>query len=364
MAIIPTTTRDRTLPARAFRGDEPSIENVKIAPEDLSSARKALAGKERIAVLPFTAPGGDDDLNALARGVTAAFASDLHYLPGLIVLDPAEYATLATRPGDPSKPGALAAAAKALDTRYLISGTVARKGSDLVLEAVLFDSKSPDATVRSSQTGADAKMFALADAALVALLPKPLAPDPRRTREITKVPTTSAKARAFCDQAAVLIERMTGVDPGDDAQLATRARELLDAALKADPKYLQALLLQAGCYGRLGETNPLKRTLLRAHNTRIPPGRFDELTLLELEGDYYVFERQDPEAAAEQYAKMLAIDPYHLHALWMMAAIHAGDYGLAGRPGYDLKKASPYAARLVAAHPGAPAARFLARSKP
>jgi TolB-like protein len=364
LAIIPTTNRDRTLTARPLRGDEPSINNVRFTADDLAAAQKNVTSCQRIAVLPFVAPAGDDDLKALARGVTSAFTADLHYLPGLLVLDPSEYATVATGTVNPARSEALAAAAKAIGTRYLITGSVARGGSDLVLEAILFDAEAPEAIARSHQTGPEAKLFALADAALLAVLPKPLAPEARRTREMTKIPTASPKARALCDQAAALIERTTGVSKGDDAQLAAKAKDLLAAALKADPKYLQAYLLQASCLARLGETGPLQRTLLRAHNTRVPADRFDELTGLELEGDYYVFVKGVPAAAAEQYAKMLAIDPYHLHALWMMAAIHAGDFDLPKWSGYDLKKAAPYAARLVAAHPNSPAAKFLARTRP
>jgi TolB-like protein len=358
MALIPTTNRDRALNARALRGNEPSIANVKISAEELAAARKGLAGRERIAVLSFEAPPGDAVLNAFARGVTAALTADLHYVPGLIVQDRAEGAAKFAAPVD------LAAAAKALDARYVLFGWVTRKGSDVTLKARLFDAASGVVLTEASEPGPDANMFALADKALLALLPKDIALDADRTKQMSKVPTTNQPARALYDEAVATIERMGGVTEGEDRELASKALELLDSALKLDSKYLQARLLQAGCMARLGKTKLLEKSLKESHNTRVPHDRFDDLTLLELEGDYNIFVKADPKAAIGQYMKMLEIDPSHLHALWMLTALHAGDFEQAKGPGIDLKKAGEFAAKLVAAHPASAAAKFLTENKP
>jgi TolB-like protein len=358
LAIIPTTNRDRAVKARALRGDEPSIANVKIAPEELDRARKALAGIERIAVDPFEAPLRDASLQTIARGVTAAFTSDLHYVPGLIVLDPAEVGTASTAPVD------LAARAKTLGVRYLLFGWVSRKGNDLRLIAKVFDAASGVILTEATEVGPDADMFSLADKALLAILPKGVAPDANRAKQMSKVPTSNQQALVLYDEAAALTGQMGGVTEGDGRELASKALDLVEKAIKLDSKYLQAALLHAGCLARLGKTDLLKKSLTRAHNTRIPPDRFDELTLLELEGDYDVFVKADPQAAITQYTKMLEIDPHHLHALWMLTALYAGDFEQAKGPGIDLKKAGIFAARLVAAHPGSAAAKFFAENKP
>jgi TolB-like protein len=331
---------------------------VKLAPEELAAARKALAGRERIAVLPFEAPAGNADMKAFARGMTSALSSDLHYVPGLIVMNRAEGAAKLAAPAE------LAATAKTLGARYVLFGWVTRKGSDLTLKAKLFDAASGVVLTEATESGPDANLFALADKALLALLPKALAPDGDRTKQIAKVPTTNQRARALYDEAVAMTERMGGVTEGEDRELASKALDLVESALKLDPKYLQAALLQAGCLARLGKPDLLKKALTKAHNTRVPPERFDELTLLELEGDYYVFVKGNPQEAIGQYTKMLAIDPNHLHALWMLTALHAGDFEQAKGPGIDLKKAGAFAARLIAAHPDSSAAKFLAENKP
>jgi TolB-like protein len=358
LAIIPTTNRDRAVKARALRGDAPSIANVKIAAEELAAARKALAGRERIAVLPFEAPAGNAEMQAFARGVTSALTSDLHYVPGLIVLEEAEGANKIGVPAE------LGAAAKTLGARYVVFGWVTRKGSDLTLKASLFDAASGLTLTDASEAGTDANLFAVADRALLALLPKECTPDAHATKQITKLPTTNQRARALYDEAAAIAERMGGVTERDDLELASEALDLVESSLKLDSKYLQAALLHAGCLARLGKTDLLKKSLTKAHNTRVPPDRFDELTLLELEGDYYVFAKADPKSAIRQYTKMLEIDPNHLRALWMLTALYAGDFEQAKGPGIDLKEAGKFAARLVAAHPDSAAAKFLTEKKP
>ncbi|MCA1685617.1 MAG: hypothetical protein LC745_06450, partial [Planctomycetia bacterium] len=50
LAILPTTNRDRAVRARMVRGPAHSIENVMVNPTAVEAARKALAGRERIAV--------------------------------------------------------------------------------------------------------------------------------------------------------------------------------------------------------------------------------------------------------------------------------------------------------------------------
>jgi TolB-like protein len=364
LAIIPTTNRDRALPARPLRGDKPSIRDVKITPAELAEARKATSCCKRIAVLSFIAPAGDADLAAIARSVTTALTSDLKYVSGLIVLERSEGSAVPWATANSVMPTALAAMGRTIGADYVVGGAVARRGGDLALSALLVDASSAAVIARAAEAGPKTSLFTLADAALLALLPKELAPDPSRKEEISKVATTNQAAFSLYDEAVGMVNQMGGVYEGDGQERASKALDLLESAIKLDPKYLRAALLKAGCLARLGKKEALKDCLKLAHRTRVPANRFDELTRLELDGDYYVFVKGEMPKAVEQYKRMLAIDPNHLHALWMLTAIHAGEFEPSDWPGCDLNKAGIYAARLVAAHPGSAPAKFLEGSKP
>jgi hypothetical protein len=114
----------------------------------------------------------------------------------------------------------------------------------------------------------------------------------------------------------------------------------------------------------LGELGRLESCLTKAYNLRIPEDRIDALTRLECDGDHAVFVKHDLEDAVVLYQKMLEIDPGHLNALWMLTALHAGEYEPSDWSGYSLEKAGEYAARLIVAHPGSAAARMLGKQKP
>ena len=78
-----------------------------------------------------------------------------------------------------------------------------------------------------------------------------------------------------------------------------------------------------------------------------------------MDGDYAALVKRDFATAVTLYQKILEIDPGHLHALWMLTALHAGEYQSTPWPGCSLEKAGDYAARLIVAHPESAAARLL-----
>jgi hypothetical protein len=257
---------------------------------------------------------------------------------------------------------------KKLGVRYLLTGSFTREDTSDRLEAELIEigiaesEAKPVAKASASRPGG--QVLELSDAVLLDLLAQLKAtPPPERIAEMTKVSTFSDSARALCDDGSALVDRAAGMNRGDDPGLSVRALKETEAAMKADSRYLRAALLQAGCLFRLGETARLESCLTNGYNLRLPENRIDTLTRLEVDGDHAVFVKRDFENAVAQYRKMLEIDPAHLHALWMLAALHAGDYESSRWAGYSLEKAGEYAARLIVAHPGSVAARLIGEQK-
>jgi hypothetical protein len=328
-----------------------------------AQARATLEGRERIAVLSFDASKGDPGAELTALGCNEAMTADLHYVPGFLVLERAEVLRARREPSAPAEIG------RKLGVRYVITGTLTREETNDRLDAAVFEIGPSEAEEKSvakaSATRPGGRVYELADAVLLDLLAQLKAtPAPERIAEMTKVPTTSDSARALCDDCAALMDRVAGLNRGDDPGVTTRALKDTEAAMKADPRYLRAALLQAGCLLRLGESARLESCLTNAYNLRVPESRIDALTRLELDGDYAAFVKRDFETAVVNYQKMLEIDPGHLHALWMLTALHAGEYEPSHWAGYSLEKAAEDAARLLVSHPGSSAARLLGEPKP
>jgi hypothetical protein len=369
LAVLPALRSDRSSSSRPLPGDEPSVLHLKLDPSGLDAARDRFKGRDRIAVLPFTVVKGDPSQWLAALGCAEAMTADLHYAPGLLVLDRSEVLRARREPAAPGEIG------RALGVRYLVSGTVRREAADDVLEVEALEigpdtpgePGAPASALNHARALAHASarqpaghIYELADDALLKLLEQLKAvPPPERLVEITRVPTLSDSARALCDDGFALMDRCAGVYRGDDVLLCQRALKDSEAALKADPRYVRAAVLQASCLLRQGDTQRLDHCLSEAFNLRTPENRIDALTRMEIDGDYAAFVQRDFATAVTHYEKILEIDPGHLHALWMLTAIHAGEFPPYRWPGYSLEKAGDYAARLIVAHPGTAAARLL-----
>jgi TolB-like protein len=379
LAILPTVNRDRDRDrdhdrdqaSRPIVGDESPIRQVKVTAEALEAARREFARQSRIAVLPFAAAGGDHGALLAALGCTEAMTDDLHYVRGMLVVEGAEVAHARRTLKTPQEIG------RKLDARYLITGTLSRDGTDFRLEAEAIEigpsevgtgvavENGPAPPARASASRPGSQLYELADAVLLDLLAQRKATlEPERLAGITCVPTLRDTARVLCDDGFAWMDRAEGMNRGDDPDVCLRALKESEAAMKVDPMYLRAALLQESCLLRMGELARLESCLSQACQLTIPENRIDALTRLEIDGDHAVFVKHDFPTAVAHYQKMLAIDPGHLRALWMLAAIHAGEYESSGWPGHDLEKAGEYAARLLVAHPGTNAARVFATPKP
>jgi TolB-like protein len=357
-AVNPQRDRDQEQAQQPERGDEPSIRDVKLDRGALEAAREEFAGRSRIAVLPLAASKGDPAAEVDAVGCTRALTDDLRYVPAYLVLEQSE--VIRTRGTLTSLPEI----GRKLGVRNLVMGLLTREGGDNRLEAVVLDVE-PGAPARltplarASGVRPVGKVYDLVDAVLLDLLGQlKTTPSPERITAMGRVPTLNDSARALCDDGLSLIDRSSGLGRDDERAVILRALRESEAALHADPLYQRAALLQASCLMKLGDSARLETCLTQAYDAQVPASRLDELTRLEIEGDYAAFVKRDLTGATERYRKMLELDPGHLHALWMLSALHAGEYGSPDWPERSLEKAASYAARIVVAHPASAPARL------
>lgn len=359
LAVIPTFNHDREEATRPLKGGEPTVWNLTVAATALEAARAELAPRARIAVLPIVSSKRDPGSALAALGCTAALIADLHYVPGFLVLERSEVLHAGRKLTSPEEIG------RKLGARYLVTGTLNRQGTDDQLDATLIECGSaeqgePPVRARATARRLGGQIYQLADTVLLDLLAQLKATPPAdRLVEINRVPTFSDSARGLCDDGIALMDRSDGLSRDDDPALCLRALNDSEAALKTDPRYLQAFLLKASCLLRLGETERLENCLTQAYDIRVPDTRIDILTRLEVDGDHAALVKRDFATAVTLYEKMLEIDPGHLHALWMLTALHAGEYQPTPWPGSSLEKAGDYAARLIVAHPESAVARLL-----
>lgn len=130
---------------------------------------------------------------------------------------------------------------------------------------------------------------------------------------------------------------------------------LTEAVIASSPSLLEARLLRASCYDELGDDERVKQTLQDAYAIR-DPNKHSRLTLLELEGDYARFVKNDVPAAMDAYLAMLEINPSNLTGLWSLIDVLVS--GEVDKP--TLEEAASLAARLVVSHPDSSVAQAIA----
>ena len=350
LTVIPTVNKDRTLTRGQPRGpDEPRVYDVVARGE----VPRELAGRTRIAVLPFRYTGSDPDLRDQGLGCMAAIAADLRYVPRYLVVDRSEVRAALAQLGPGASPAELG---KALGAGEVIVGTLSESGGKVRLEARLLKVAGGNDDVRASATAERPKsaLDELTDAALTDLLRRIDAlPGPRALAQMAVVPTRDLAARAACDEGAALLDQAGTFRDSDGARVAAEhALEAADRALKLDPKDAQAHVLKVSCLLALDRDEDAKAALKAARRVRLAA---DELTALELDGDYYLLAEKDFAKASRCYERMLAIDPGNHRALWSLILLHSGEVPTNKEVGpADLAAAGAYAARLAAAHPGSP----------
>ena len=152
----------------------------------------------------------------------------------------------------------------------------------------------------------------------------------------------------------------TVVKIDDEQERKNRCKDALkfaDLAIDNSPRFLDAYLVKASCHDELDETVELQQTLKIAYK-QIDPPEHDELTLLELKGDYARFVLNDVDEQYARYVEILEIDPTNLTGLWTMIDILLTSPD-AAKDKETLEFAARYAAQLIAFHPDSAVARAI-----
>jgi adenylate cyclase len=111
----------------------------------------------RIAVLPFASPGGDDDAETLANGLSGDISEALGKISEMFVIAVASVVPYGPRPAD------LRQVARDLDVKYLLLGSVRQSGDQLRVQVQLIDATAGHQVWGNSYPGQAGDVFALQD---------------------------------------------------------------------------------------------------------------------------------------------------------------------------------------------------------
>ncbi|WP_245706645.1 tetratricopeptide repeat protein [Ruegeria marina] len=203
--------------------------------ELVTDARYALEGAvdgsilPSIAVMPFANPGGDQTDEYLAAGISEGIISQLSRNSDLTVISRSSTLAFGRQAIEPRSVG------RALNARYLITGTLWRSGSQIRLSTQLLDTETGRNLTGLQRDFNQSDMFAVQDeiveTALVHLLPGVLSEERRRT--LRKQPASFTAYDSYLKALDLIgdLER----DEFD------RARHHLEDAIAADPGFSSPL---------------------------------------------------------------------------------------------------------------------------
>jgi serine/threonine-protein kinase len=279
-----------------------------------------------IAVMPFANLSGDPEQAYFSDGIAEELRSLLSRIPSLKVV--ARTSSEAVRDSD------VKAAARKLGVKNILGGSVRRSGQTLRIAAQLVD--GGDGTERWSQTynGPTGDSLAIqSDIAqrVAAALRLALVGAPEDFRIMGETDNPEAQDLKLQADAAA--------SQGDDEATTRRSIDLLDAALKLDPHYANAMASAAGRYMTLGgmyasDSTDSNRQFERSEAlarkaVRIAPKSADGYGALGLVLMY----RLKLHSAAEQFAKMRAAGTPQTRILtefaWLLVGVGRGEEGLA-----------------------------------
>ena len=188
-----------------------------------------------------------------------------------------------------------------------------------------------------------------------------------------------AQSPATHDELMTAIESLDqalAYEAGDDESnaLLAKADTASRNALTAEPRNALAHWLQSNVAYNLAlrefrKGNPaeaekhlaaMKKSLAEAVENRetIPVPSL----VTEIEADYYLMVRREPEKAAERYLQMTKTDQplqSQLRGHWMLAGIYGGDWGMAQNPIVDAEKSRFHLVEILANWPESPEAKLL-----
>jgi serine/threonine-protein kinase len=323
-AVVPPATH-RTFDRRTALAGGGAIAAL-IAAGGWLAFRPGRAKANSIAVMPFANLSGDPGQAYFSDGIAEELRSLLARIPALKVV--ARTSSEAVRDTDAKT------AARKLGVKNILGGSVRRSGQTLRIAAQLVDGR--DGTEQWSQTynGPTGDSLAIqSDIAerVAAALRLALVGAPEDFRSIGETDNPEAQDLKLQADAAA--------SKGDDEATTRRSLDLLEAALKLDPRYANAMASAAGRYMTLGgmyasDSKDSGRQFDRSEAlarqaVRIAPKSPDGYGALGLVLMY----RLRLHSATEQFAKMRAAGTPQPRILteyaWLLVGVGRGEEGLA-----------------------------------
>jgi serine/threonine-protein kinase len=191
----------------------------------------------RIAVLPFTNPADDRDIDYLTDGITDNLIRRLGLLSTLSVMASSTVFNLRGQTSDPR------AAGRTLSVDTVLTGSVVRRGSRMLIDAELVDVASGARLWGNEYDRLAVDVLAVQDEIAAAIVDEGLRlrVSDKDRRLVARRPTNSAEAYDLYMQGL-------HYNRSDSESDYLRAIDLGKQAVEIDPKFTLALLLLAGTY--------------------------------------------------------------------------------------------------------------------
>ncbi len=292
-----------------------------------------------VLVMPFTAPAGDPDVEALSDGLADDLIAALAHRRGIRIVAHGAMAGLDRVGRD------LAAIREATGADYVLTGSLRRSGARLRVSAELVETGANERVWGGRWDYEWSDVFEIEDTLTEriagAIRPAMAAYDGRRTGDKPEDAMSNAERRA---KAAQHFYKFS-------AESMAAAETLLDAAIAEDPDDATALAMQAFCLLMQGFFRPLKPDPETAERAWRLAERAVELD----RGSDYAFETRgllalhlhgDCEAALADARQSRAIDPQYVLAI----QLEADALIYAGRP----EEGIPLLEKLIALDPNDP----------
>jgi adenylate cyclase len=210
-------------------------------------SKAASSSKPSIAVLPFTNMSGDAEQAYFSDGITEDIITDLSQVSALFVVARNSAFTFK------GKSVEVVDAARKLNVRYILEGSVRKAGNRIRITAQLIDGSTGGHLWAERYDRDFGDIFALQDdisQKVVAALKVKLLPEEKKA--ITNRATTSAEA-----YECYLLGRSSFLEGWGDKVLLRSAREMFAKAAKIDPGYARAYAGIADCDTNLWITGDL-----------------------------------------------------------------------------------------------------------
>jgi adenylate cyclase len=303
-------------------------------PASLEKMAFPLPDNPSIAVLPFDNFSGDPNQEYIADGITENIIVSLSQIPEIFVIARNSVFTYK------GKPVRMKQVSEELGVRYVLEGSVQKSGDRLRITAQLIDALNGHHLLAKRYDRDFKDLFALQDEITMKILTI-LEVKLTRGEAARRYETENLEAWGYAVRAFSLWERQTREDN-------TKARELIEQALKLDPDYAFALVVLVRIHiqeARMGWSKSpdesLKYALELAQKTvALDDSIPDAHALL---GYIYVMQMQH-EQAINEGERAIALGPNHAenHALLAHGLFYAGRFEEAIEHIKKAMRLSPY----------------------